>query len=632
MKKYFRKKLLVYMLCAFLVTFSVFVFGRTNSALTLSQTLLESRVDDAVLLMRQTEKTHQLIFQEFYETILVKIFSLAEIYEHNVLLPGKEKEYLEYLKEILVVDEVNIVDKNGIVTFSTLQENIGYDFHNSEQTKEFLEVLYDSSDVVVQDPMPRGQDGRMMMYVGTSCGDPINPCLLQIGLSPEKMYSKQKAAGVEMLSPSFRLGTDGLIFICQEDGTIAGCGDTSYVGKNLFDLGFTAEILETDERVISLFAGERQMTVSTSVNLALAGELGGFVQQKTNLYYVVGVLPMREVYMSRNTVALAISLVTLVLFLLVYFAVSRLVEAQVISGIYRVNEGLEQITKGDLSTRIQVDHNPEFLALSEGINATVSALRDHMDRENARVEQEIAFAGRIQAGALPQPSVLGHLTQLDIFTFMRPAKGVGGDFYDFFPVNEQTVAFVIADVSGKGIPAAIFMMEAKNAVFQSISTGIPLQEAIALANDRLCERNNESMFATLFAALLDIETGELTCVNAGHNPPLVVGENGYRLLSQRSGYTLAVLPDKPYSSFSFSLRPGESLLLYTDGVTEALSPQDEFYTQTTLERFAESISAKAPDAKTLGEGLLNDLWGFTKDAEQADDITVLIVRFLGYSS
>ena len=212
----------------------------------------------------------------------------------------------------------------------------------------------------------------------------------------------------------------------------------------------------------------------------------------------------------------------------------------------------------------------------------------------------------------------------EIYAKMVAAKEVGGDFYDFYMLGGSTLAFMIADVSGKGIGAAMFMMRAKTTIKDLAESGLAPDEIFTLANKRLCENNDAGMFVTAWLGILDLKTGALKFVNAGHNPPLVCHEDGeFEYLKARGGMVLAGMDGVKYKTNELRLSPGDTIFLYTDGVTEATNDKNELYGEERLLSLADKNITKTP--QQLIAAVKDDVDVFVGDAPQFDDITMLAV-------
>ena len=248
--------------------------------------------------------------------------------------------------------------------------------------------------------------------------------------------------------------------------------------------------------------------------------------------------------------------------------------------------------------------------------------------EKQQIASELRVATQIQTSMLPCIfPAFPERTEFDIYATMNPAKEVGGDFYDFFLVDEDHLAVVIADVSGKGVPAALFMVIAKTLIKDHAQQGIRPEEVFTEVNRLLCEANDEGMFVTAWMGVLELSTGHLAYVNAGHNPPLLRQGSEYRFLRTRSGFILAGMEEMRYRSASLELVPGDSLYLYTDGVTEATNAAQQLYGDKRLLELLNSHVSSSPEV--LLQAVKDDIDAFVGDAQQVDDITMLGLRYIG---
>ena len=291
----------------------------------------------------------------------------------------------------------------------------------------------------------------------------------------------------------------------------------------------------------------------------------------------------------------------------------------------------EKYGKGEFEAELPpVTSNDEVGILTQAFYT----MRDNLlnllkiQKEIAKKEQkrasELEIATKIQSSVLPID--FPETTHFDIYASMNPAKEVGGDFYDFFFIDENHFAFLIADVSGKGIPAALFMMNAKSLLKSNLLSGYPLNIAINKTNNELCATNEAGMFLTAFIAILNIATGELEYVNAGHNPPVVNLNNKFEFLKSDSNLVLSAMENYEYQSSKIFLKPENNILVYTDGVTEAQNTKEEFYGEERLLNF---LNNNAKKSKEMIEDIKVDIKEFSDGASQFDDITMLYITYLG---
>ena len=283
----------------------------------------------------------------------------------------------------------------------------------------------------------------------------------------------------------------------------------------------------------------------------------------------------------------------------------------------------------DIHTGDEVENLSHALKRMErDINGYIENLT-HVTAEKERIGAELSVATHIQASMLPCIfPAFPNRREFDIYATMTPAKEVGGDFYDYFLVDDDHLAVVIADVSGKGVPAALFMVIAKTLIKDHTQSGKPPEEVFTEVNRQLCEANDENLFVTAWMGVLEISTGKLVYVNAGHNPPVIGRKNGEtEFLRSRPGFVLAGLDFTKYRAGSLELMPGDLLYLYTDGVTEAMNTAQELYGEERLKRTLDANVSAAPEE--IFKAVKKDLDDFVADAPQFDDITMLAMRYLG---
>lgn len=247
----------------------------------------------------------------------------------------------------------------------------------------------------------------------------------------------------------------------------------------------------------------------------------------------------------------------------------------------------------------------------------------------AGLEQELQIAAQVQLSILPRNPPRDARVQLHCH--ITPAREVGGDFYDYFFVGDDHLGFVIADVSGKGVPAALFMTITRTLLKATAQFVADPTQCVAQLNDLLAAENEQMMFVTLFYGVLDLRSGRLEYVNAGHNPPWLLRADGsLAALARTGGMAVAVHEGFPYRSASVQLGPGEQLFLYTDGVTEAFDPDGREYGEQRLQATLQQLAQPhAPAPAALAEGVLADVHAFERGAPQADDITCVALRYQG---
>ena len=338
-------------------------------------------------------------------------------------------------------------------------------------------------------------------------------------------------------------------------------------------------------------------------------------------------LPESEVYANRDMQAYETALADILLFAVIYMLISVLVQQIVVDNLQRVNKSLDRITGGDLNEVVDVRTASEFASLSDDINQTVSALKGYISAAEKRIEQELEFARSIQDAALPKHFKYPR-QDFEIFAMMDPAKEVGGDFYDFFFVDNDHMGLVIADVSGKGIPAALFMMRAKTTLRGLAESGRTPSEILFRANNTLCEGNDAEMFVTAWIGIIDLNNGDMRCANAGHEYPMIMRAGGeYALFKDKHGLALGAMEGMRFTEYEMKLDPGDRLFVYTDGIPEAINIDEQQY---GTDRLTEKLNAlrSVSMTETL-PAVREDVADFAGSAEQFDDITMLGFAYYG---
>ena len=245
------------------------------------------------------------------------------------------------------------------------------------------------------------------------------------------------------------------------------------------------------------------------------------------------------------------------------------------------------------------------------------------------LQKELSIAHDIQLAMLPPGDQLfQEHPEVSAYAIMEPAKNIGGDFYDAFVAAPGRLFFAIGDVSGKGVPAALFMARA---ITQMRMEAVRRRSATAVleaVNRALCIGNDAGMFVTLFCGILDLETGTFTFANAGHNPPVLINENGeHKFIEVKKGLVAGIMDNSRYPAETLQIAPGQTLLLYTDGVTEAMNTADNYYSEKRL--LAAIAGASADDPRTLIDAIHASIFEFARNAPQADDITMFALSYRG---
>lgn len=516
--------------------------------------------------------------------------------------------YLAELSQLYDVTEINHIDPEGIIVASTYPDFLKYDMRSGEQSAEFM-VLLNGETEFVQSYRPVSYDASISRkYAGVTLE---TGGFVQVGYGFER-FQKDIDEFVVGVTRNRHVGEGGSIIISDESWNIVSDRNGNE-GENLV--------------VTGIYIDTEAMPQGKMFTADVYGESCYCMYEMQEGYTIVAVMPRSEAALSRNVAVGVTTAMQIVIFAALFLMIFILVKKLVVDNILKINNSLAAITDGKLDTVVDVRSHEEFAALSDDINSTVDTLKRYISDAEARIDAELAFAKAIQHSALPSvfPPFPGR-KEFDIWACMYTAKEVGGDFYDFYFVDENTLAFLMADVSGKGIPAAMFMMQSKTLLKSYAESGMNVAEVLTQANNKLCEGNDAGMFVTVWMGYLNTKTGEVTYANAGHNPPLIRHRDGsVSCLKSRPGLVLAGMEGIRYRANQIRLEPGDMLYLYTDGVTEATNMDNELYGEDRLLAILEKNTDA--DVCAVCEAVKTDVDAFVGEAPQFDDITMLSLRY-----
>ena len=509
--------------------------------------------------------------------------------------------------------EINVVDSNGKIQKSTESTSVNYDMNIKAQSKEFVDVLR-KQDSFVQVYGPRGKNPDVFRkYAAYKLSD---GGFIQVGYDAVQFHDSLDKFVIDF-TKNRHVGTSGFVAVLDEKLTLVI--NNEYSGKPVSSIGISPP--------------KEMQDGNTATELYYADIVDGkgefneeymYVFKFVEGYCIIAAMPMDEAMFMRDASLYTSIFMQIIIFATLFVFIYVLIKKVIINNLQKVNNTLGRITKGDLNVTVDVRTSQEFSSLSDDINSTVTTLKRYIAEAAARIDKELEYAKQIQLSALPTNFPTDD--KFEIYAEMIAAKEVGGDFYDFYKLGDSTVAFLAADVSGKGIPAAMFMMTAKTIIKDLAESGMAVNDIFTKANEKLCENNESGMFVTAWMGILDIKTGNLQFANAGHNPPLLKRANGsFEYLKTRAGLVLAGMEGVRYRVGELTLCPGDRLFLYTDGVPEATNKDNKLYGEDRLLEFMNrNSSVKATE---LLPKLKSNIDEFVGDAPQFDDITMLMFDY-----
>ncbi|MCI2049781.1 MAG: SpoIIE family protein phosphatase [Lachnospiraceae bacterium] len=496
------------------------------------------------------------------------------------------------------VYEIDVINAKGIVTACNNRSHDGYDMADGVQSSAFLVLLDGRTREYVQDFQPISFDSKVsIMFIGIAMEDGF----VQIGYDKSSIENVEKLADISNVATSRRIGEKGSVYVVRDGSVLSGSDISGTVPVSKIGLSempqddtfFYAKIMNADCYCYS-------------------------VQQED--YQLLLCMTADEMNQTRDVFLYEAAFAELLLFAVIFIQTYVLVRRLIVRNLEMVNRSLNRISGGDLNEVVDVRSSEEFTSLSKDINSTVDTLKRYIKEAENRMAQELELAKEIQKSALPV-AFTGH-SEFDLGASMTPAKEVGGDFYDYFFTDETHLALVIADVSGKGIPAALFMMKSKTLIKNLAGSGKTPGEIMTLANSELCDGNEAQMFVTAWIGIVDLRTGTMTCANAGHEYPAYMPAGGeYEILHGKHDFVLGGMEGLKYREYTLEMHPGDRLFVYTDGVTEAIDSSETLYgldrLKAALDRSREeSSSAQLASVKA-------DIDAFAGQTPQFDDITML---------
>ena len=599
----FQKWLLLIVGIAFAVTLAFLGGYQTKLFTDSAESLLDVYIKD--------------VRQDIYDTADRNLLTLARAAANEVNSQGEvSDEFLRGMLDRYKLSEINIVNPEGIIIVSTDTRLVGYDLKSAGlQSAEFLALLGAMPEYVqaFRTIDFDGKTKRKYAAVALDYGG-----FIQVGYDEKAHYASMYVAVLEVVM-NRHVGEDGFLIVADSKWNIISDRYNNAAQPITILTAMTRDFASIDKAVMfdeGIYIGGKFQRC-----FCMYDETEGF--------RILAVYPYSEAMASRDVSLKVMTAMQILIFGALFILIFYLVRKLVVRNIHKINESLSAITDGNLDTVVDVRSHLEFDSLSNDINATVDTLKRYIKEAEERIDAELAFAKAIQHSALPTVHPLyDNRKEFDIFASMHTAKEVGGDFYDFYFIDEDHLAFLIADVSGKGIPAAMFMMRSKTIIKSYAESGMSVEEVFTLANEKLCEGNDAGMFVTAWMGILNIRNGKVLFANAGHNHPLVKHSDGtFEYLKSRAGFVLAGMEGVRYRKNELVLEPGDAIYLYTDGVTEATDLNEELYGEDRLHSILEKY--KDETMEVICSEIKKDVDLFAGEAPQFDDITMLALKYNG---
>ena len=538
-------------------------------------------------------------------------------------------DHLRRIKRSWFFEEITLIDPDGVIIYSSDDAYVGYDLNHvgadNKQARDFLTgTLRDG--MYVQGVMKRSSDDTLIQYIGIKfekdCWLGKEGSILQTGWKPEDVQ-ETRLDNACVFVENASVGTEGSLLVLKREPEANGrykiCGKKGMIPYRGYLKSVKDEYISfpaVSENPREMFSYEYNDTKYYCM-----------YDVEDNFIYAA-MIPEREVYSKVNARNIQFLVAILGAFGLIGIMVLKIMRKEVFGPVNRLTDSLNAISEGDLDVRMDVTDNEEFSMLSDDINILVLTLKKYIKEAEERIDKELALAKAIQISSIPHifPPYPDR-KEFSIYAYMDTAKEVGGDFYDFFFIDNDHLVLVIADVSNKGIPAAMFMMQVKAGIRgRAIQGGRP-SEILKDVNNALCGENDEKMFVTLWIAIVELPTGNVLEANAGHEHPALYRDGSYRLVKYPHSPPLAVMPDVPFVDRQFLLEPGDKLFVYTDGVTEAKNADQAMFGE---DRLIDALNncCDAGCEETI-QTIKREIDGFVNGSEQFDDITMCSFSYFG---
>ncbi len=599
MRRTFLIWLLLFVCAAFAVTGGMAYWQFSKQARQQAEQLMVTRLNDMLELVDYSMTSLERLRRNNDDMALTRARALAEIVRLNPAALT-DQEVLQGLCNDLGAEEVAITDEKGIIRAAVPASSRGLSLI-SDKEGDALRPCIDTPGYECVQRANEQLQSTGLQYVGVHRQDSNG--IIRMGFRPMYEQQARNATSYGRLAANHRLGTTGRI--------VGFRGGTPLNREAL--PGPAADFL-------TLPTGQLQrLEFNGMPHFVYALERSGF--------RLVGIVPLREFYPTglRNLRSRLISnsIVLATFFCLVSFLLHFLVTSRLAS----VNETLRRITEGEVDARVDVGSSPEFVRLSTGINTMLDAFKSMNDAGRERIRNELELARSMQQNALPNSfPAFPERNDFDIHATLIPSASMGGDFYDFALTDTDHLSFMVACVSGTGVPAALFMMRSLSIIRSFARSESEPATILSAANRVLCEGRTANMHLSVFYGRLELSSGTLTCVSAGHEPPLLqhLGGRRYAPLQLETSPVLGAAEGVTFRSNRLQLEPGDRLLLYTPGLPHACNAAKERF---GMARLLETLEAEALTLQDLPNLIRMALRRFTEGDAQEQDITMLAIEY-----
>ncbi len=440
---------------------------------------------------------------------------------------------------------------------------------------------------------------------------------------------------LQAIVDSIKIYQSGYGFLISRNGTIVTHPSHDYImNETIFSLAETAGDSALREIGRRMIKGEQGFVQVTSL---FTGEPSWlcFVPLRSSGWSLGVLIPEEELMADVTKLSRRLLLIALAGMALLLIAVA-VISTDITKPLRTLAKAAERVGEGDLEIAIPtVKTRDEVGRLSESFSQMVTSLQDYIQKltettaAKERIESELKIAHDIQLSIVPRMfPPFPDRKEFEIFAVLKPAREVGGDYYDFFFLDDDHLCFTIGDVSGKGVPASLYMAVTRTLIRAKAAAGLSPAQVMDRVNQDLAMDNLTSMFVTIFLGIFDVREGIVRFCNGGHDPPILIDSAGeIKAMGEPDGLLVGVISDTDYHTHEYRMEIGETVFLFTDGITEAMDPREELYTRERLEDYLKRFKSPVPE-KLIRE-MLEELERYAAGHEQSDDITMLALKYLG---
>lgn len=609
MKRIIQTRLFLFMTLGLLSLLLIVNLVMAIGAKRQARVIIGERLRDLSLDVTEWRENFRKLRENTDSGSLAKTRMLARLIQYDPALLKNEK-HLKELATALSVDSICVSDGDGVLIASTEPGFLGFHMDSTAQSAEFMPAVKDKSFELVQDPQERGIDHLIVQYAGVARLDA--PGIVQIAYEADNVFNYSDIELMRNIMQALPIGQNGRFLVLEDgaDPVVFASGDPSENGCRLSELGFRLDPVLPD-----------------SVFLRGVPYFCERVQIPDEPRRVLAVMPKSVVFGARNRAMVFILGIYLLFFALFYLLLNHLIRRTVTDGFYEVNRALDKIIAGDLTQTVNVRSNPEFLALSDGINTMVGGLKKNLTESRRRVSRENELAKSIQRTLIPMPGRLfPEFGQVDFASASVLAAHRGSDILETFVTDAGRPGFVMAEAIGDSVTACLSMMKFR-AIFQPCvaSASDPLDmmnRGMALCKD---EKVFKKQFLSVFVGFFDLEKRRLDFVNAGFYPPFLRKTGGvFEQMRASSGEVFTTAHPVEFRQESIQFEPGDMFFACSNGVFSYRDHEGHFFTKKMLSTALDA--AQGVSAQELVDGLAASIRSFSGEQPPDDDVIMAAFR------